>query len=172
MSVFVFLKDNFAWGPSQIGILLFVVGVFDIISQGFLVRKLLPIFGDTKVAIMGLVLAIIGFIIAGSTAIIVSPILFYAAVVVYIIGDGLFEPSISSLISYSAPKNMQGRVQGASQGMQSMARIIGPLLASSVFAIWKGLPFFTSSILMGISLIVIIASFSIIHEHKQNSEYF
>jgi len=166
----VFLKDNFSWGPSEIGLVLFVVGVFDIISQGFLVRKLLPIFGDTKVAIMGLILSMIGFIIAGSTALIVSPLLFYLAVIIYIIGDGLFEPSISSLISYSAPKNMQGRVQGASQGMQSMARIVGPLLATFVFTFWKGLPFFTSTLLMGISLIVIVLSISIIHEHKQTSE--
>ncbi len=163
----LFLKDNFSWGPQEIGVLLFVVGVFDIISQGFLVRKLLPKFGDMKVAIMGLILAIIGFLIAGTTAIFQSPLIFYIAVIIYIIGDGLFEPAIASLTSFSVPRNMQGRVQGANQGMQSVARILGPILATVAFGIWDGLPYYTSSILMIISLIVILASFSIIHEHRE-----
>jgi DHA1 family tetracycline resistance protein-like MFS transporter len=168
----VFLKEIFNWGPVQIGILLFVVGIFDIVSQGYLVRKLLPKLGDAKVSLLGLALSIVGFVITASTTIFQYPALFYLGVIVYIIGDGLFEPSNASLISFSVPREMQGRVQGASQGMQSIARVLGPILATYLFTIWLGLPYLASAILMGISFIVLVTSLSIIHEHKESTESF
>jgi len=57
----VFFKDVFAWNPAQIGLILFVIGFVDIFSQGFLINKLLPKFGEIKVSILGLILTAVGF---------------------------------------------------------------------------------------------------------------
>jgi len=38
----IFLKDVFSWNVTQIGMLLFVIGLVDIFTQGFLINKLLP----------------------------------------------------------------------------------------------------------------------------------
>ena len=162
----VFMKDVLSWNPTKIGILLFVIGIVDIFSQGFLIRRLLPKFGNTKVAIAGLLLVIIGFVMAASTAIIISPVLFYIGLIILNIGDGLFEPSESSLISTAVGPKMQGRVQGANQGMQSIARIIGPFFVAWIYQFWRGLPYITEALLVVISLVIFSMSISIIKDHR------
>ena len=162
----VFWKDIFSWSPIQIGILLFFVGVIDIFSQGFLVRKFLPIFGEAKLSLYGTLLSIIGFAIVALTALIVSPVLLVIGVVILNIGDGLFEPSQSGLISRAVDHTMQGRVQGANQGMQSVARVIGPLLAAWLYQYWKGLPYAFEAFLCLMAFFILLFSLGIIHEHK------
>lgn len=166
----VFLKDVFVWNPEQIGLLLFGVGVLDIISQGFLVRKLLPIFGELKVATVGLILCVIGFAVAGSTAIFTVPLILLVGVILLNIGDGLYEPSVSGMISSSVGPKMQGRVQGANQGMQSVARVIGPLFAAWAYQYWHGLPYALESALTILGVSVLIASYPIISSAMARQE--
>jgi DHA1 family tetracycline resistance protein-like MFS transporter len=149
----VYFHDIFKWNPSQISIVFFLVGLIDIISQGFLVRKLLPLYGDFKVALMGLTLAFIGFLIYALLSFFHSPVLLFVGVVILITGDGLIEPSLSGLISNAVGPQMQGRVQGANQGMQSIARIIGPLYAAFVYQNWKGLPYLSGAFLVFIAIL-------------------
>lgn len=158
----VFWKDVFSWGPTQIGLLLFFVGVLDIFSQGFLVRKLLPIVGEAKLAIGGTMLSIVGFAVLALTSVIVSPLLLIAGVTILNIGDGLFEPSASGLISNAVGPQMQGRVQGANQGMQSIARVLGPLGAAWLYQYAKGLPYAVEAALTLGTLCVLLMSFQTI----------
>ena len=162
----VYMKDVFSWDPHRIGFLLFTVGLVDIFSQGFLVRKLLPKFGETKIAIAGLVFAVLGFALLSLTAFIVSTVLFYAAVITLNIGDGLFEPAESVLVSNAVGPKVQGRVQGANQGMQSIARIIGPLFSAWVYQFWAGLPYASEAFFSLMAIFVLLASLSIIKNHK------
>jgi DHA1 family tetracycline resistance protein-like MFS transporter len=160
----VFLKDVFKFNVTEIGLLLFVVGILDIISQGFLVRKLIPILGELKLSAIGIVFCIIGFASICLTAIFTQPIILFIGVVLLNIGDGLYEPSASGLISNAVGPKMQGRVQGANQGMQSVARVIGPILAAWAYQYWHGLPYAVESVLVIIALLVLLSSFKIILE--------
>ncbi len=162
----VFLKDTFLWNAAQIGFLLFIIGFIDIFSQGFLINKLLPKFGEIKVSSLGLVLTAAGFFLATLTAFVPSVVLIYFALIVLNIGDGLFEPSQGGLISKSVGPHMQGRVQGANQGIQSVARIVGPFLAAFIYGFGRGLPYFSEGILVVISLVILFFSISIIRSHK------
>lgn len=162
----VFFKDTFTWNPAQIGLILFVIGFVDIFSQGFLINKLLPKFGEIKVSILGLILTAGGFFMVTLNAIIPSVFLIYFALIVLNIGDGLFEPSQGGLISKSVGPHMQGRVQGANQGMQSIARIVGPFIAAFIYGFGRGLPYFSEGVLVLISLVILFFSISIIKSHK------
>jgi len=162
----VFLKDTFLWNTAQIGFLLFIIGFVDIFSQGFLINKLLPRFGEIKISSLGLILTAVGFFLATLTAFIPSVVLIYFALIVLNIGDGLFEPSQGGLISKSVGPHMQGRVQGANQGIQSIARIIGPFLAAFIYGFGRGLPYFSEGILVVISLLILFFSIPIITSHK------
>lgn len=162
----VFFKDAFTWNPAQIGLILFVIGFVDIFSQGFLINKLLPKFGEIKVSILGLILTAVGFFLVTVTSILPSVLLIYFALIVLNIGDGLFEPSQGGIISKSVGPQMQGRVQGASQGMQSIARIAGPFLAALIYGFGRGLPYFSEGILVIVSLTILILSIPIINSHK------
>lgn len=167
----VFFKDVFAWNPAQIGLILFVIGFVDIFSQGFLINKLLPKFGEIKVSILGLILTAVGFLMVALTSLIPSAVLIYLALIVLNIGDGLFEPSQGGLISKSVGLHMQGRVQGANQGMQSLARIAGPFIAAFIYGFGRGLPYFYEGVLVVISLVILLFSISIIKSHKVEEQH-
>jgi DHA1 family tetracycline resistance protein-like MFS transporter len=162
----VYTKDVFLWNPAQIGILLFVAGLIDIISQGFLIRKLMPKFGEIKLSVYGLLLIIVGISIAAVTSIFKSELFFYVGFIVMNFGDGLLEPSISGLIANSVGPKMQGKVQGGNQSVQAMARILGPLLGAWLFGYFKGLPFFGAVGLFVISLLILLSAIPTIKNHE------
>lgn len=163
----VFAKDVFYWNPTQIGIMLFVVGLVDIFSQGVVLRKLLPKLGENKVATLGLIITALGFIVAAITAEFPSVIVFYIAVILFNFGGGLFEPSQGGLISTTAGPKIQGRVQGANQGMQSIARIIGPFFVAWIYQFWRGLPYATEAFFVIIALIVLVIALPKVKDQKK-----
>lgn len=162
----VFLKDVFHWNAAQIGTLLFTIGFVDIVSQGFLINKLLPKMGEAKVAILGLILTSVGFFLAGSTIWATSVVFLYFSYIILNIGDGLFEPAEASLISKAVGPKMQGRVQGANQGMQSIARIIGPFAAAYIYRFSDNFPYLSGGLLVILSLVILIYSVSSIKSHQ------
>lgn len=162
----VYAKEVFNWNTTKIGILLFAVGVVDIISQGFLVRKLTSKLGEIKLSVWGIILAGIGVLLAAETSIAVSVFVFYAGFILLNLGDGLMEPSFSGLVANSVGPKMQGRVQGGYQSVQAVARIIGPLFAGWAYVIWKGLPYASGALLCLVGVIVFVTAIPAIKNHK------
>ncbi|MCL4353547.1 MFS transporter [Patescibacteria group bacterium] len=166
----IFAKDNFAWGTTQIGILLFVVGAVDIITQGFLIRKLIPKFGEVKLAIGGLVLCTVGILLAAFTSIYISVAFFYIGFIIMNLGDGILEPSVAGLTANAVGPKVQGRLQGASQAVQSVSRVLGPLFATWIYGTFRGLPYFSGVIFFGISILfMFLAIPSIKSHHVENA---
>jgi DHA1 family tetracycline resistance protein-like MFS transporter len=163
-NISVFLKDLLSFGPGGIGIVLFVVGILDIISQGYLSGKLIPIVGEKRLAEIGLAINAVGFFLLASVALFPSIALLFVAIVVFNIGDGLYQPSSSGLIANTAPDGIQGQVQGASQGTQSIARVIGPLLSAGLYALGAGLPYLVGGSLIIVGFFVLVFLF-----HKTSS---
>lgn len=162
----VYTKTTFGWNPTGIGILLFVSGLIDIISQGFLMRKLIPIFGEIKLSIIGLGLIIGGIAIASITSVYVSIPILYIGFIIMNFGDGLLEPSISGLTANSVGPTMQGKVQGGAQSIQSVSRVLGPLFGAWIYGYFRGLPYISSVFLFGVALIVFVAAIPAIKNHK------
>lgn len=161
----VFMKDILSWNATQIGLTLSIVGIVDIFAQGYLVRILLPKFGDANIVITGLIITAIGYLMYALVAFFISPLILYVAVVTFVLGDGLFEPAISGLISNSVERKMQGRVQGASQGIQSLTRIVGPLFAALLYRYHPTFPYLFSIILITVAVIVLVYSLPTIKNH-------
>lgn len=152
----VFLKSVMGWGPTQIGIMLTVVGLVDFFAEGYLTGKLLPVIGDMRVVRIGVLLTGIGMVLVGAVAFTFSSVLLYVGIVVYTLGDGLFEPAMTGLISNAADPHAQGRVQGASQSIQSIARVIAPIAAGFLYEYAAYLPYFTSALLMALTLAALL----------------
>lgn len=155
-NISVMLKDLLAFGPGHIGAVLFLVGIMDILSQGYLSGKLIPFFGEKRLAEIGLAINAIGFFLLAALAFFPNIYLLFAAIVVFNVGDGLFQPSANGLIANTAPDGMQGQVQGASQGIQSIARVIGPLLSAFLYALGASLPYFTGGALIVTGFLVLL----------------
>ena len=140
----VYLKDILQFGPTGIGWILFTVGVMDIVAQGLLTRILLPRVGADMLTRAGLAVNAIGFGLIACLVFVPRVEFLLAAIVVFTLGDGLFQPPMNAIISNAAPADAQGLVQGANQSQQAMARMLGPLLAavlspfSAAASYWAG----------------------------------
>lgn len=152
----LFMKDVLHFGPAGIGMLLFVVGVVDIIAQGYLSHLLLPKWGEYKTTFVGLAISILGGILLSLVHLLPLTVFMYVSIIVFIVGDGLTEPALSGLIANNAEPKMQGRVQGASQSTQSLARIVGPLYSGIVYSFGVNFPYMSSLLFFALAMVLLV----------------
>lgn len=135
-SIFVlFLNQRFGWGPSQAAMVFFFIGIVSTIVQGGLIRKMVPAFGEAKLSIAGLLLVAIAFgiiVLLPSAGWMVVPGI-YTTQAMLAMGVGLIIPCLRGLISNRVSNQEQGKTIGGSQGVQSLASILGPIWAGYVF---------------------------------------
>lgn len=140
-NITVFLSDARHYDPPRIGMVLFLVGVMDLLSQGIATRLLLPACGERGLARAGLALNAAGFFLIAASARVASSAFLFGAVAVFTLGDGLFQPAMSAIVANAAPEHMRGRVQGANQGLQAVARVLTPLAAAFLYGCHPGAPY-------------------------------
>lgn len=130
-----FTMDTFNWKPSLIGLMFSIMGFQDIISQGFIMPKLLIKLSDKQIAILGMISEIIGYsLIAASSLFSFYPFLI-VGMFIFGFGDSIFGPSFNGMLSKSVDSSEQGRIQGGSQSIQALARIIGPIIGGQIYII-------------------------------------
>lgn len=128
-----FTLDAFSWKPALIGLLFSIMGVQDIVSQGLIMPQLLKKLKDKQIAILGMVSEAIGYsLIALSSLFSFYPFLI-AGMFIFGFGDSIFGPSFNGMLSNSAASGEQGRIQGGSQSIQALARMIGPIVGGQIY---------------------------------------
>jgi DHA1 family tetracycline resistance protein-like MFS transporter len=155
-NITVFLSDAMHYDPPRIGTVLFLVGVMDLVGQGIATRLLLPAWGERGLARAGLALNAAGFFLIAAAAFVASSPLLFGAVAVFTLGDGLFQPAMNAIIANAAPDHLRGRVQGASQARQAVARVLAPLAAACLYGCHPGAPYVAG----GTLIVVAFAFFS------------
>ena len=76
---------------------------------------------------------IIGYALIAASAIFTFYPFFIVGMFIFGFGDSIFGPSFNGMLSKSADSSEQGRIQGGSQALQSLARIIGPILGGQIY---------------------------------------
>jgi MFS transporter, DHA1 family, tetracycline resistance protein len=155
-NVSVYLKDVLQFGPTGIGWTLFGVGVMDIISQGMLTRALMPALGPKTLTRVGLAVNAVGFALIACLVFVPNIQFLFGAIFVFTLGDGLFQPAMSAIIANAAPATAQGLVQGANQAQQSLARMLGPLLAAALSPFNLNAPYWAGGIIAAIGVGVLM----------------
>ncbi|WP_226018563.1 TCR/Tet family MFS transporter [Novosphingobium sp. FKTRR1] len=118
----------------QVGLALAMVGFSSALVQGFALRRFLPLLGERRavtLGVSGLVLAAIGYALAGNTWQVYAVIMIGAL-------QGFVQPSISGLNSRAVDARSQGELQGAVQSIGSLAAIIGPPMYAETLAAFSG----------------------------------
>lgn len=128
-----FTIDTFHWKPTVIGLMFSIMGVQDILSQGIIMPKLLKKYQDKQIAILGMVSEIAGYGFIGVSSFLSFYPLFIAGMFIFGFGDSIFGPSFNGMLSKSVDSREQGRIQGGSQSIQALARMIGPILGGQVY---------------------------------------
>lgn len=130
----LFGARRFGFDATHIGYLLAAFGFLGVIVQLGLVGPIVKRLGEKQTLVIGLLFAAAGW---GGSALTHSLPVFIAMLVPGAIGIGFCNPSLVSLVSRSAGKHEQGRVQGAAGALESLGRTIGPVWGNGVLQ-WLG----------------------------------
>jgi len=121
---------RFHWKPLDNGLSLAMIGVCVAVVQGVILGRLVPAIGERRAVILGLIINIVGFLgFAFST----RGWMMYPTMIVWCL-SGITGPSLQGLLSKQFGANEQGGVQGALTSVQSLTAVVGPVLATQVFA--------------------------------------
>jgi MFS family permease len=134
-------KHQFAPGEKslnhRIGYLFTYAGVIAALVQG-VIGKLVKKFGEPKLIFSSLLIFAIGL-----TALPFQTHLTGILIVIALlaIGSGLNRPPVFGMISLSSSSHEQGANLGVAQSFGSLARILGPIFASTLFFMQPSLPY-------------------------------
>jgi len=151
-----FTMDTFSWKPALIGLMFSIMGFQDIISQGFIMPRLLIKLSDKQIAVLGMVSEIIGYSLIAASALFSFYPLLIAGMFIFAFGDSIFWPSFNGMLSKSVDSSEQGRIQGGSQSIQALARMIGPIIGGEIYvSLGHAAPAFMGVILIAAAIPVL-----------------
>lgn len=113
------------------------MGVVTAAVQGGVMRRLPPGTDQRRVAIVGLLALMPGYLGIALVDWFPHPWLLYLGVCVLAIGTGLVFPALSTLASLATDGANQGRAMGALRSAGALGRAAGPLLAAVIYFAWR-----------------------------------
>lgn len=121
---------RFQWSTFEQGLTLALVGIVSMVVQGWLIRVLLPRWGERLALVIGLLNSVASFLLYGLAT---------QGWMIYVILVGtalsfIAQPAAQALISNAVQPNEQGAIQGALTSVMSLTAVIGPVAATSLFS--------------------------------------
>lgn len=148
----VFSGARFGWGTSENAFFFAFVGVCAVVTQGALIGRLQPRFGEGRLLLGGLALAAAGLVLVATVP---SGGLLYPVVGLLALGIGLAIPSLTGIISNRTPADAQGALMGGVQAILSFAMIVAPALAGLAFdRLGAPAPYLIGGVLAALALVV------------------
>jgi MFS family permease len=134
------------------------VGLVLAVSQGLLVRRLMPRLREYRMSVIGTVVMSAGLMLIALAAGGRSLGVLYAVVPLAVIGFSALTPSLQSLLSLRTSAAEQGEMLGLGQSMSALARILGPLAGMPLFKVSITLPYWIAGGLMAVGLLLVAAA--------------
>lgn len=153
--LFPYVADRFGWSLEKASMGFAYVGVLMVFTQGYLIRKWMPRFGERRILLWGL-----GAFALSLALIPFSFNIWLLAVTMTIlaIGNGMMRPPNLGLISLASPPSEQGAVLGVTNSLASLGRILGPAIGGFLYGLSKGSPFWFAGVLAFLALAMVAAS--------------
>lgn len=148
----IFTLERFAFGPDDNAWIFAYIGLLAALMQGVVVRRLLPITGEQRLAVQGFIFFAIGFLfIAASSAV----WWLYAGVTLVAIGSSFTNPTLNAMVSQRSGAQEQGAILGTTQSVLSLTRVGGPAFAGVVFdRFGSGSPYWIGVLIIAGALVV------------------
>lgn len=128
----LYVVEVFAYSERQAGLLLGLVGITMAVVQGGLLGIFNRWLGEVNLVLLGSFLLASGLV---WLSIATRSLELFGSLFILALGYSLANPSLSSLLSKAAGEENYGSVFGIYQSSGSIARIIAPLVAGSLFAL-------------------------------------
>lgn len=162
-TLILFMGDKYQWDVKQVSFGFAYIGVMIIFTQGFLVRRLLPKWGERKVLRLGVLLFTLGLT---SIALVDTIAGMGVAMTLLSLGNGLANPSTLGSISLLSDSKEQGAAMGVTQSMASLGRILGPALGGALYgSVAMTAPFWASGLMAFAGLLIVLVVYNFIPEH-------
>lgn len=122
----LYLSRQLHYNVEQSGYVFAFSGLIGALVQGGGIRSLVKRFGEEKLSAIGMISMATGYVALGAahTLLALVPIIILSS-----FGAAVVRPSMTTLVTKTVGENEQGGVIGASQGLGSLAQIIGPPVA-------------------------------------------
>lgn len=157
-STFVLANEaRFGWSTQQNGIALALAGLGSAVTQGLLVRRIVPALGERRAAMIGGMIGVCSYL---TLAFAPFGWVVMAGILIQSLG-AITSPAVQGMVSASVAADRQGETQGALSSVQGLTAIASPLIASSVFSAFTGAaapfllpgaPFVVSALAYGLSI--------------------
>lgn len=141
----------FADQPDQaelgVGLLFAMVGVGQVVTQGFMMKRLVERFGDGAVVLFGIIVRSISMFVL---VLIAVPISAGVTLFLFAMGTGLQMPALQSIITETVAPNQRGGVMGLFQSSVSLSIIVGSAIAGVMFEFDPITPYVFGGVLFAI----------------------
>lgn len=127
-ALFTFVR--FGLGPQQNGAIFAYVGVVSALTQGLITGFLVKRFSEQRLIVVGLGLMTLGY---AGLALAPGAWALYPVMTLIAFGKGIATPTLTSTISKQVSPREQGSILGATQALNSLALIVGPVWAGVTF---------------------------------------
>ena len=136
------------------GIVLVVVGIVMSLVQGRYIGALVKRFGEKRLLLAGAVgnMAVLA-LIPMTTWMGFGSLL--AVAVLMGIFSGIWNPSLTSIMSQSVEEDEQGSTLGLNHSMGSLGRVIGPAIAGILYEIGRPVPFLVGAAVISITILLV-----------------
>lgn len=120
----LYTKFKFGWGPSQVGWSLFAVGLTAAVSQGLLLKPLLQRFSPRRLAVVGLLVGAVSYLLFGLAT---TGWQIYAVIALGLLG-GAAQAAMNSIVSNAADERTQGQTMGSVSSLSSLMAVVAPIV--------------------------------------------
>jgi MFS transporter, DHA1 family, tetracycline resistance protein len=155
--LFFVVADRFGWDLGKASFGFAYVGIAMALTQGLIVRRILPKWGERVVLIIGTILFALAMF---TTAFAPSVWTMAIAMTLLALGTGFVNPSVNGSVSLLSDKNKQGEVLGMVQSLSALSRVLGPPLGGYLYANWGGQsPFLFSGVSGSVAFVLVLLAF-------------
>jgi len=162
-----YTETRFSWTPRDNGFALFAVGISAAIVQGALLGPLIKLWGETRLAKIGLFFATLEFVLFGLAN---AGYEFYLIMTVCLLANAA-GPALQAIVSRQVAPEKQGIAMGSLTSIGSITQVAAPFISLTILSefthapgalqtLQAGMPFFASAILQFIAFALAIFYFS------------
>lgn len=126
----LFMQARHGFDAQATGWLLAFMGLIMVAVQGGLIGRLSKRFGEPRLILVGTIAMAIALVLMAQAA---EVPLLVVGIALLALGNGIANPSLSSLASKGALPERQGATMGVYQSAGSLARVVGPPMAGMLY---------------------------------------
>ncbi|WP_338846009.1 MFS transporter [Massilia sp. W12] len=163
----MYTETRFGWTPKDNGGMLLAIGLLSVLTEGWLLGKLLPRWGEQRLTLIALLSASASFLLF---ALAWQPWMMYAIALITCM-SALSAPILQGLVSADADAERQGATMGALGAINSIMMVAAPLLGTFAFSMVNHMPAgdwrLGSSFLLSFAIQSVALLLAVLHFNKR-----